>query len=329
MGSTVGMLSHELEVLIAEKLTTVNYYRLSAYWYQFRQKLPVAIPPKRSKAFVPGTCWETVWAYYEFDRQLRNLLFGAISRIEIALREKIAFRLAERCPQSSNPQNVMGNYKSRFTISSKGNDSSLFRGMMRKVDASYQSSKSESARHYRNAKHVAHASGLPVWVFMEFATFGNLNMLISIGLKKEDIRILAGQMGFRSADFFSSAVALLHQVRNACAHQGRIWNRKWVKRASSGAVSPILKTPDSPAWKYLKEEGDLWSLGEEEEDILLYSPFDTATVLLVCHTMLQAIAPENRLREDLFALVDSCPVEGIAREMGFCAAGWQGHPLWR
>lgn len=329
MGSAAGVSPLELEELITGKLATVNYYRLSAYWYRFRQKIPASLPPKRSKAFAPGTCWETVWACYQFDRQLRNLLFDAISRIEIALREKIAFRLAELCPQSLNPQNVMSSYKERFRFSSKKKEYSPFQEMMRKVDASYQSSKSESARHYRNAKHVAHASGLPVWVFMEFATFGNLNMLISIGLKKVDIRILAGQMGFRSADFFSSAVALLHQVRNACAHQGRIWNRKWVKRASSGAVSPILKTPDSPAWKYLKEEGDLWSLGEEEEDILLYSPFDTATVLLVCHTMLQAIAPENRLREDLFALVDSCPVEGIAREMGFCAAGWQGHPLWR
>ncbi|MBQ7024532.1 MAG: Abi family protein [Akkermansia sp.] len=33
---------------------------------------------------------ETVWAYYQFDRHLRLLLFDAISRIEIALREKLA-----------------------------------------------------------------------------------------------------------------------------------------------------------------------------------------------------------------------------------------------
>ncbi|KIE18641.1 hypothetical protein DS62_10765 [Smithella sp. SC_K08D17] len=58
-------------------LNNVNYYRLSAYWYTFRQA---------DDTLKPGTTFEMIWRRYTFDRQLRLLVMDAIERVEIAFR---------------------------------------------------------------------------------------------------------------------------------------------------------------------------------------------------------------------------------------------------
>ena len=64
-----GLVGNPVE--IADKLASVSYYRLSAYWYPFR--LP-------DDSLRPGTAIETVWRRYTFDRQLRLLVLDAIER---------------------------------------------------------------------------------------------------------------------------------------------------------------------------------------------------------------------------------------------------------
>jgi abortive infection bacteriophage resistance protein len=48
--------------LMIERLRSVNYYRLSGYWFPFRQP---------DSSFTPGLQFETVWRRYAFDRRLR------------------------------------------------------------------------------------------------------------------------------------------------------------------------------------------------------------------------------------------------------------------
>lgn len=327
MVSSSGISPVELQRQMCRQFSTVNYYRLAAYWFQFRRPLNKAHPEKRAKNFLPGTSWERVMEYYLFDHQLRLLLFDAISRIEIALREQIASVLAMRSPDSTNPQNVMSNYQPRFRTVKGGK--SFCRIMLDKVDAAYHASNGVAARHYLCEKHIAEARFLPVWVFMEFATFGNLSTLLSVGLKKSDVVTIARKLGFSSREFFVSAVALLHRVRNECAHQGRVWNRHWLQFSLHGAATPVLKTPDRPDWKYQVPEQDEWQLAEDEPACNLRSPVCTAAALTVCSVMLRAIAPGCGWRERVFSLFAGCGIPTIHQEVGFVYADWQEQPLWR
>jgi abortive infection bacteriophage resistance protein len=77
-----GLVAPDQQAVI-EKLQAVSYYRLSAYWYPFRQ------PDDTLK---PGTTLETIWRRYTFDRQLRLLVLDAIERVEIAVRTQIVNR---------------------------------------------------------------------------------------------------------------------------------------------------------------------------------------------------------------------------------------------
>jgi len=74
-----GLVAPDQQAVI-EKLQAVSYYRLSAYWYPFRQ------PDDTLK---PGTTLKTIWRRYTFDRQLRLLVLDAIERVEIAVRTQI------------------------------------------------------------------------------------------------------------------------------------------------------------------------------------------------------------------------------------------------
>ena len=73
------------ETLMKERLASVSYYRLSGYWFPFRQP---------DDSFRRGTTFEAVWERYAFDRALRLIVMDAVERIEIAVRTKLSYHHA-------------------------------------------------------------------------------------------------------------------------------------------------------------------------------------------------------------------------------------------
>jgi abortive infection bacteriophage resistance protein len=71
--------------LMINRLSVVNYFRLSGYWHTFKSA---------DGRFVPGTSFEEVWNRYVFDRRLRLLAIDAIERIEVAVRARLAYEHA-------------------------------------------------------------------------------------------------------------------------------------------------------------------------------------------------------------------------------------------
>ena len=65
---------------IEGKLRTVNYYRLSAYWFSAWE---INEDGTHKDIFKSGTNFKTVWERYAFDRRLRLCIMDAIERIEI------------------------------------------------------------------------------------------------------------------------------------------------------------------------------------------------------------------------------------------------------
>ena len=66
-------------------LQHANYFRLSEYWRIF---------VSADKQFPASTSFDNVLAVYNFDRNLRALVFDAIGMIEISLRANFAYCLA-------------------------------------------------------------------------------------------------------------------------------------------------------------------------------------------------------------------------------------------
>ena len=93
------LISRGLSVSDKEKaicyLKKVGYYRLSAYWYSFREKAPNN-SKKRLDKFVPGASFDDAVLLYNFDTRLRALVFEAIGVFEIRLKSALVQYLTLR-----------------------------------------------------------------------------------------------------------------------------------------------------------------------------------------------------------------------------------------
>ena len=73
-------------------LSKLGYYRLSGYFYPFRQ---FDGSGRRADCFAEATYFNDVLALYMFDKALRVLAMDALERIEVAVKVEVAYLLGE------------------------------------------------------------------------------------------------------------------------------------------------------------------------------------------------------------------------------------------
>jgi abortive infection bacteriophage resistance protein len=192
-------------------LTTVSYYRLSAYFYPYKQA---------DESFKQGTSFETVQMLYEFDRFLRLLLLGAIERVEVALRTAVTYQLAMKLgpfahchPDAFRPQ-------------------FRHRDFMSELDSAEKYSHETFVRHFRQK--YAEERNLPIWMATELLSFGTISLLVEF-LRGDVLKQVART--FKTTEtFLPSWMHSLSYVRNLCAHHARLCNRTLT-------VKPKLPSP--------------------------------------------------------------------------------------
>ena len=189
----------------AHALSTVSYYRLSAYSYPFRSR------PDDGR-FRGGTTFEEVWRYYRFDRRLKNVVLDGIERVEIATRTKIVNRFT----------GLYGPFGYRETANFAAPiDNVRFSKTLTLIDEETVRSNEEFVAPFRKTYDTS--DGMPLWMAAELMTFGNMLTFFRM-LKMKDKKAIAHEFG-TNADTFETWLKSLNFVRNVCAHHGRLWNR--------------------------------------------------------------------------------------------------------
>lgn len=187
-------------------LFNVGYYRLSGYWYSM-------LSDKVNHIFKPNSTFENVVAIYQFDRELRLLLFDIIERIEIALRTKMIYYLSHEI----NPwwfENVM-NFK----------DPKAHAQTIVSIDRELSQTKEEFIKqHY--IKYKSDTRRPPAWKTLNIASFGTISKLygnLSDRLQSKDT--IAKDFGTVNKSYLPSWLQTISQIRNICAHHARLWNK--------------------------------------------------------------------------------------------------------
>ena len=84
------------DIAIAEHfLSNISYYRLEGYWWPMQAD-------KVKHIFKPNSRFEDVIALYNFDRELRLLIFDVIERIEVGFRTKVIYHLSHESNRTEN-----------------------------------------------------------------------------------------------------------------------------------------------------------------------------------------------------------------------------------
>lgn len=187
-------------------LRRINYYRLSGYWYPFRQLSGT----QRLDDFFPGTRLDDVVELYEFDARLRAATFSVLTPIELAIRALLGHELgridpcAHLDPASLGPRARSGPAYSRWLAG---------------YETELHSSREDFVAHHR----AKYGGTLPVWVAVEVLDWGGLTYLL--GFAPRDVQnAVAAACGLRAPQL-ESWLKGLNLVRNVCAHHGRLFNR--------------------------------------------------------------------------------------------------------
>lgn len=278
----------------SECLQQVGYYRLSAYMRPFYQM------PLEAHQFRAGATFEQVWRLYAFDRELRLLILDAVERIEVALRAQLANCLAEH----HGPHG----YVDAAVFDTRYNHHWLIQRLGKELGNS--SSDEAFVQHYQQ-KYADQQPLPPIWMAMELLTFKEVSVLLSNLRHSKDTQRLQTQFGGWPFEVLKSWFHAVSNLRNACAHHARIWNREFGNKPKI----PRKHRADSisPIWPDTHQHGRLYGQ------------------LVVVQALMRVVSPKSQWAHRLQTLLTTHSDVPLA-QMGFPPdwdqqAFWQSRPL--
>ena len=265
-------------------LYNVNYYRLSAYFIPFYES---------ENVFKSNVTFENICELYEFDKELRGIIFKYLEQIEIILRTRISHTHAREYGAFGyrNDENSLNkSYKIR-----NNSTKTVYDEFMEKVEQETNRSNEVFIKHIKEKYKTNH---LPIWALSEILSFGTLTKLYTILpkiLKKEIANSFHENLDIK---VFDNWLLGLTVVRNTCAHHARMWNRKF-----------------TISFKYPKQITNF-----------LDSLVSTNQIFFALSVM-QVLLKDNKLKDELASLFKKYP-NVDKRKMGF-TDNWQEFKIWK
>ncbi|MBU2912703.1 Abi family protein [Reichenbachiella agariperforans] len=268
-------------------LSHISYYRLGEYWHSMQED-------KEKHLFKANSTFADVMALYNFDRELKLLIFDVIEKIEISLRTQLIY-------QVSHEHGAW--WFQNFELF---DDSQALVKTLANLEEELSRSKDPTIKnHYR--KHKDDKRFPPSWKSLEQTSFGSLSKLY--GNLKHTVKSKDGVAKFYGAvnhTFLPSWLQSIAQIRNYCAHHSRLWNKN---------------LPGAP--KLLPNPPNAWV-----KDVPQQHEFQKLYVhLCLMKYLLNVVQPENQFTEKLEELMKKYPnVDPFALGL---KEGWNIEPLWK
>ena len=228
-------MSFEDEARARATLRRVSYYRLSAYWYIFRQNADVDAPER----FREGTSFdEAVWLY-DFDRKLRVIMMEGMELFEILVRTRITYLFTQRCGPFGHLN------RDHFK-----QDKFYYKELARFSQAVCESNEVFLKHHYKS-KYEGYPDRVPFWMLTEVISMGALSRFYKL-LNQALKGAIASDFGLGHAPMQSWLHSMTY-VRNTCAHHSRFWNRRLAVRPSyaGGLTKSQVGDNDTPFFAML------------------------------------------------------------------------------
>lgn len=270
----------------AHFLSNISYYRLAGYWWPMQSD-------KVNHIFKPNSRFEDIIALYNFDRELRILLFDVIERIEIGLRTRMIYHLSLEHGFWWFQQTDLFLDVRQLIVTLASLEEELNR------------SKDIFIKEHKK-KHPDDLRFPPSIKTMEIATFGSLSRLY--GNLKPTVNskdVIANELKTVNHTYLHSWLQSISQLRNICAHHGRLWNKNLTIKPK------LLTSPPAPWIAIVPPAG-------EHHKLYIHA--------CCLKYLLDVISPGHHYKTKLADLLAKYPSVDIAA-LGFTLQ-WQQEPLW-
>jgi abortive infection bacteriophage resistance protein len=271
------------EAEAAAILGRVSYFRLADYWRPMETD-------RESHTFRPDTHFHDIIEIYQFDTELKQIIFNAILQIEVVVRSKMIRFFTERHDPFW------------FADESLSEDADCFQSNIMHIRREIQRSQEDYIREHFEKYDTPEFP--PVWKTLEVLTLGTLSKLYSNFSDHTAKDLIAREFGLFQHLILGSWLASMTVLRNKCAHHARVWNRRF-------PIMPILPRRTEHPWI-------------TNRNVL---PYKLYVQLCYIAYWLRSFNATSSFTNDIKALLTKYPVVD-PMAMGF-QRYWQDEPLWQ
>lgn len=265
-------------------LKNISFYRLRAYTYPFQDNANPDHP------FIKQVTFEQIIDLYVFDRKLRLLVFDCIEKIEIAIRTQIIYNWSIQ-------------YGSHwYTNPALFRNSVRFANNLNTLQVEIGRSTETFIEHYKRT--YTDPLEPPCWMSLEVSSFSLLSLIFQNLKKGNEKTAVTNYFGLRDVSILENWMHAFCNIRNLCAHHGRLWNRR---------LTTHITLPKHPVHIFL-----------ENNNIL---PYKVYAALCCMQYILNIINPESTFKKKVKEHMMKCPL-AQEKEMGF-PKNWERELLWQ
>ena len=236
-GLVIDDIDYVKEVLLRE-----NYFFLSGYRHLF-------LKSDGSRKFIYGTNFRELHALFNFDRQLRNILFKNILIVENNLKSILSHVMSKNHGFKEHNYLNADNFVRDQNKFRQIND--LIRKMKRQINVN-------GKQHAATSHYMSNYGYIPLWVVVKVLSFGIIGELYSI-LQKDDQQEIADIYGVSISQLISY-LPILANYRNLCAHEDLCFINKTHKKIEHTRYHDILNIPKDDENEYIYGLNDLFAI---------------------------------------------------------------------
>lgn len=188
-----------------------NYFFINGYRMLFMKS-------KNEKKFIEGVSFDDIYAVFQFDRNLRNILFKNLLIVENNLKSVISYNFSRKYGIKEKDYLKASNFSQDIKKVRQVND------VLNKVKRQI---KLNGRQHSATLHYLSNYGYVPMWILVKLLSFGMINELYSI-LKPED-KLSIAEFYNLDVETLGIYIGLLSNYRNLCAHEDIVYDHKTQK----------------------------------------------------------------------------------------------------
>lgn len=229
------------EEVAKEILLRENYFFISGYRHLFLDGI-------KSKSFRKGTNFRELYAMFNFDRQLRNIIFKNLLIIENNMKSIFSYQLSKNYGFKEKDYLKPSNFNTSPEKSRQVGD--LLRKIKRQIRVN-------GGQHTATTHYIYNYGYIPLWVVVKVLSFGIVCELYSI-MKTKDQEEIAEIYSLKIGDLLSF-LPILANYRNLCAHEDILYENRTAASIETNKYHTMLELPELDG-EYTCGKNDLFAL---------------------------------------------------------------------
>ncbi len=235
-GLIIDNIEYTKDILLRE-----NYFFISGYRHLFLRS-------EKDRTFILGTTFKELYSMFNFDRQVRNIIFKNLLIIENNIKSIFSYQLSKKYGYKERDYLKTSNFTEDPARSRQVND--LIKKMKRQIRVN-------GGQHSATNHYISNYGYIPLWIVVKVLSFGIVSELYTI-MKKEDQEAIA-EIFKVDVDDLLIFLPILANFRNLCAHEDVLYNHRTQRKILDNKYHYALNIPLTDG-EYIYGKNDLFAV---------------------------------------------------------------------